>query len=759
MVDPLLESAALATLSLAGAGLLAHLLRLPPVVGYLGAGILLSPSLLGPAVLDPETLARLSQLGVLVLLFFIGLELDLVRLRRAAAATAWTVPFHTLVPLVLIAGIARLAGWSFAESLVLGAAVAVSSTLLGDRLSNAAGVLPATRQRVLGLLVVEDLVSGLLLAMVPLLVVGSRPGWPLAGEAIGLLIAIILLTAGALLVVPRLLDFVSRTHAHELLVLWGLGVVALFGYLGARYATPELGAFAAGVAAAEAGSRVVTRNSLQGLRDASVAVFFFASGLAVNLGPTLREPILLVGVLGAFLAGKFAVNTVAAIASGMNLGQSLRCAFAVGAVGEYGLILAAVAGRAGIAHPNLLATVVGAMVLTLPISAVLMANAQRIERGFWRLPRRLRNPVVWLGVALRQLRPAQEVDDGARKGAVRRLVANGLLLVALSVATPWLLAFSVRTLPLHETIVQVGVGAVVLAFGLPLLVSAYRGYHQLAWSVVGLREGERPGAGRIRMRFVDAAAAGTLTLLLVPVTVRLPVAWPVLAAAAAIAAVVAVVAWRRLVTFHGALEEAVRRVLGDEAQAGAVLDRVLADHPWGVRFAAVSVPAGSALAKQTLHDSRLLELTGSLVAVVQRKGVEIVNPDANERIQVGDTLVLLGDPGQLERAEALIVSHGEVLRMTAQSKLAHVEEVTVEPGSAWASRTLGSVDVRAATGALVVGVRLPGDQQRPRRYDPLLVLDVGSRVILMGTALQMERARRLASPQDSDPDDASHAAT
>ncbi len=747
MVEALLVSVAVGILAVATAGLAAHRLSLPPVIGYLAAGLLLGQLAAAGQFFDAATRGAVSQVSILILLFFIGLELDLARLRRAIADTSWAVPFHTLVPLVAVASVGRLAGWSYAESLLLGTAIAVSSTLLGERLAIMPGLGAATRHRILGMLVVEDLLSGLLLAIVPLLATGAAAaGWSLAFDTVLLLLAVILLAAAALLIVPRLLDLVARTHAHELLVLWGLALVILFGYLGSLWATPELGAFVAGVAAAEAGSRFTTRHALQGVRDTAIAAFFFTSGLGVNLLPTLQAPLLVLAVAGAFLAGKYVVNVVAAAASGLNLGQSLRCAFAMGTVGEYGLIVAAVADRAGLAHPLLLATVVGAMVLTLPVSAAMMRAAPALERAFWRLPGRVRRGPIRVATALRRLGSGPPEEQSERRQAARRLAANGVLLVALVALLPVIAAVA-QLLPGGPGLAQVVTATAGLALGLPLAWSAFRAYREIAWSLAGRRPGEVQGqrAARARLRLLDALVALSFVIVLVPVVLRLPFAWPILAAAAALAALVALVAWRRLTAFHRALEEAVGRILGDETKAVAILDRALQDHPWGVRFTAVAVPADSPLVDQTLGGSRLAELTGAVVAVVQRGSREIVNPGADESIRAGDTLVLFGEANELERAEALLLSHGNALRLSAQSRMAHVLEVTIAPDGAWAGRSLGEIDVRGSTGALVVGLLRPDSDRGPRRYDPAAVLAPGARLILLGTDLQLERARALAA--------------
>ncbi len=739
-----LATAALLVLSLAAGGILAHRMALPSALGYLAVGILLRAT--GLVELDFHTLEGISEVGVLVLLFFIGIELDLRRLRQALKSTAWTTPFDIALPGIAVATLVRLMGWGFTEAVALGIAVSVSSTLFGERFASQPGVLASSRQRVIGVLVSEDVAAAALIAILVVLAGGGVGGWLGPATAIGRLgLMLILITMAALLVVPRMLDEVARRHVPDLLVLWALGMVVLFGYLGALAGSAELGALLAGVAAAESGSRYVVRNSLTGIRDVAAAVFFFVSGLAVDahlLGSVL---LIALPVALVFLVSKFLVHVPAALTAGLPLRGSLHTAFALGAVGEFSLILVAVSEKQGIAHPQLRAVVIGAMVILLPIAAILMRSTPAIERSVWRLPRRVRKPISWLLAGLRR-GPRDNDGTGVRRAALRTLAANAVLIVGLSLLSAWLrplvrLPGAASTPAFTSTAIWLGATLVIAA---PLALGAYRAYRDLVWSLVGLRPGEREGAGKVRVRLVDAWVALSAFLVLVLVSLRLPQALPVLAGAGLIALVVLVLAWRRLSRFHQTLETTLGRVLGQDVETAKFLDQVLSKYPWGVRFIAVSVPPGSPLTGRTLKESRLTQLTGATVAVLQRGRHETVNPGPDERVKVGDTLVLLGDVHQLARAEAFVVAHGEAVRMSAQSVTAGIAELKLAPDSDWVGQNLGAAGIKARTGTLVVGV-WRGTNPHPQPFRADMELQAGDTLILLGTPLQLERAKVVAA--------------
>lgn len=736
-----LATAALVVLALAAGGILAHRLGLPSALGYLAVGITVRTS--GVVDLDLHLLEGVSEVAVLVLLFFIGLELDIRRLREALRSTAWTTPFDIALPGVAVATLARLMGWGFLEAVALGITVSVSSTLFGERFTALPGVSAASRQRVIGVLVSEDVAAAALIALLVILAGGD--GWLGPALAVGQLgLLLILITVAALLVVPRMLDEVARRHVPDLLVLWAVGLVVFFGYLGHLAGSAELGALLAGVAAAESGSRYVVRNNVTGVRDLAAAAFFFASGLAVDGSLLLDGLVLAIAVAVVFLLAKTLVHVPAALASGLPLRSSLHTAFALVAVGEFSLILVTVAEREGLAHPALRTTVITAMVLLLPAAAFLMRATPAVERAVWRLPRRVRNPLSWLVVGLHR-RDRAENDKGERRAALRRLTANLLLILGWSLLAAWLRPVVRLPWPdapsFADTAIWLGL---TIGVATPLALGAYRAYRELVWHLVGIRPGERAGAGRVRARLVDAWVALSAFLALVVVSLRLPQALPALVGAGLVALTVVVLAWRRLNQFHKMLETTLGRVLGQDVETAAFLDHVLSKYPWGVRFIAVSVPPGSPLAGQSLRESRLALLTGATLAVLQRGRDEIVNPGADERVRVGDTLVLLGDVHQLARAEAFVVAHGEAVRMSAQSVTANIAELALAQESEWVGRSLGEAGVKERTGCLVVGV-WRDNNPHPQPYRPDMDLRVGDKLILLGTPLQLERAKVVAA--------------
>lgn len=742
----------LLALALGIAGWLSHRLRLPPALGYLAVGALAAPTVTWtPDVpFKPESLEVPAQIGVLFLLFAIGLELDLKRLREILRKGVIVLPLDILVPALLITAAGKLAGWTLLQAAVLGLTLSLSSTIFGERMTATAGFPLVARQRTLGVLLAQDVAAVALLALFAVLGDPQTSGndWLAPALSMGrLLFYFVLVTAAALLLVPRVLDLVARAHSHELMVLAGAAAVLGFGWLGWWAGSPELGALVAGVAAAEAGSRFVVRNGLQAVRDLALALFFFAAGLATDLTQVALHPWLILSVSGLFLLAKLIVHVPAGIAAGLPVEGSVRSALALSTVGEFNLILVGAAASFPLLGNKLLGTaVVGAMVVLLIASPLLLRLVPKLVGMFERMPDGLRKRLSWIVQSVRQTRTGKK--DPRRSRASIILAANIILLAAWILLAVASAPYIVASIPRLPTFANVAVTAVTVGIALPLCWAIYRSYRHLVDVLLHLGEGQQnTPANRAKARLVDIAVSLTSAVLLLPLTLLIPVALPVLLIGLTIAVLFATISWRQLGGFHRTLEATVTRVLGQEADAHAILDRVMDEYPWGVRFSAVALPKGSPVAGNTLEEARIGELTGAKVAVLQRRGHEVVNPSSQEHLYVGDTLILMGDTHQIERAEALIVSHGDALRLTAQSRLATVVEVTVRPGSPLVGVSLGDADVHTRTGTLVVGV-WPEGGRHPAPYRSDIVLREGDRIILLGSSLQVERARLLAEGQE-----------
>ncbi|HEX6630427.1 MAG TPA: monovalent cation:proton antiporter-2 (CPA2) family protein, partial [Gemmatimonadaceae bacterium] len=347
-------------------GLLATRLRLPPILGYLLAGVAAGPFTPG-FVADAGLASQLAELGVILLMFGVGLHFsvaDLLAVRRIAIPGA-------IAQITVATGLGALVshrwGWSWGTGLVFGLALSVASTVVLLRALEDRGILDSADGRIaVGWLIVEDIVTVLALVLLPALA-GPLGGTPPTGAAAQASIAVTLLVTLAQVagfiafmlvvgrrVVPWLLGRVVRTGSRELFTLavlavalgLAVGAATLFGVSFA------LGAFFAGVIVSESDfSHEAATNALP-LQDAFAVLFFVSVGMLFDPLILLRQPLQVLAVVLIVLVGKSVASLAIVLGFRYPLHTALTISASLAQIGEFSFILAALAVSLGLLSPE-----------------------------------------------------------------------------------------------------------------------------------------------------------------------------------------------------------------------------------------------------------------------------------------------------------------------------------------------------------------------------------------------------------------------
>jgi CPA2 family monovalent cation:H+ antiporter-2 len=355
-------------------------LRLPPIVGYLATGLVLGPHALA-LVADTAETRHLAEFGVVFLMFSIGLEFSLARLRvmRRQVFGLGLAQVAASVALCVAASIAAGGGWQ--AGVALGGAAAMSSTaivskLLAERLE----LDTAHGREIVGVLLFQDL------AVVPLLILVPALGRP--AEEIGVAVAFALGKAALalavlLLVGPKLMrawfGVVARRRSTELFVLnvllITLGLAFVTGLAGLSLA---LGAFLAGMLISETEYRYQVEEDIKPFRDVLLGLFFVTVGMMLDLRLVLGAFWLVLLLVVALMGGKFALIALLSRAFGAQPGTALRSALALAQGGEFGFVLLAQAGGIGLVPDAVLQSLIAAMILSMFATPFLVAASDRI---------------------------------------------------------------------------------------------------------------------------------------------------------------------------------------------------------------------------------------------------------------------------------------------------------------------------------------------------------------------------------------------
>jgi monovalent cation:H+ antiporter-2, CPA2 family len=359
-------------------GILAHAARQPLILGYVIGGIVIGPFTPGPTVSDVHTFELLAEIGVILLMFSIGIEFSLRDLLRVKWVALVGAPLGIVLAVALGVSVGLAAGWTVVQGIVVGAVISVASTMVLVRLLLDRNELQSPHGRIMiGITLVEDLAVVVLTVLLPTL--GAlEPGRVLAiGRAL-LTAAIILVpfTYLALKVVPRVMRRVARTGSEELFLLVALtialGTAAVTQAAGLSLA---LGAFLGGLLISQSDHAHDALARLLPVRDAFVALFFVTIGTLINPAAVVGNPGLLATLGGLIVIGKFAIWTAVVRAFAYPTATAVLVGVGLTQIGEFSFILVQVARGAGLVGDDVYNATLAASLLTILANAVLVRYA------------------------------------------------------------------------------------------------------------------------------------------------------------------------------------------------------------------------------------------------------------------------------------------------------------------------------------------------------------------------------------------------
>lgn len=379
-VHTLILDLTLITIYAAIVTLLFKKLKQPTVLGYILAGILAGPYFdFLPTVKDSENLVLWADIGVIFLLFGLGLEFSFKKMLNVGKAAMITANANILFMLFLGYNTGLLLGWSTMDSFFLGSMISMSSTTI---IIKAFDDLNIKKQRftdlVFGVLVVEDLVGILLLVLLPTIALGSTiDGQALLLSTGKLILFLVLCFVTGIYLVPTFLKKIERFLNDEqlLLVMIALcfGMVWLANYSGFSSA---LGAFIMGSILAETPLVERIEKTLKPLKDFFGAVFFVSVGMMVNPAMFLEYALPIVVITFIVMAGKIAFSCFGFIVSGQPLRTAVLGAFSLAQVGEFAFIIASLGMSLGVLHNQVYPIIVAVSVITTFFTPMMIKFAE-----------------------------------------------------------------------------------------------------------------------------------------------------------------------------------------------------------------------------------------------------------------------------------------------------------------------------------------------------------------------------------------------
>lgn len=664
-----LQDLAIVMMAAALVTVLFHKLRLPVVLGYILAGVLIGPHVLAyPLISDETTIKTLAELGIVFLMFSLGLEFSFRRLRKVGTTALITAPLEILLMILVGYEVGQWFGWTRMDSLFLGAMISISSTtIIVKALQESRLTKEPFAQIIFGILIVEDLLAIVLLALLSgLAMTGGLQAGQVADTLGRLGIFLVVAVVLGLLLVPRLLGWVTKFRSNEVLLVTVLGLCFGVSLLALKLGySVALGAFIIGAVVAEAREIGRIEILVSSLRDLFCAVFFVAIGLLIEPKLLAEHWAPIVVITLAVVIGKSVACAFGAFVAGNDNWTSMRVGNGLGQIGEFSFIIAALGLQLKVTSDFLYPIAVAVSVITAFLTPVRLKQSDNLVAWWSRhAPRALTNYLdlytEWLG-RFRANRKPGLVGRMVRKWfwqmGLNVVLTAGVFIVAafLGQRKPaWLPKLPGGDIGLNAFL---WLGATVLA--LPLLIANFRKLQALGLLVAEVSvRAEAAGERTASIRTVIAQGiplAGAVGLGLLVLVLSSPLLPPleVLLVLLLVVALVMWAWWRAFVRWYSkaqvALIETFESPPPARPESTTQFFRLLSH----AQLRVVLVDPGSPVVGKLIRELELRTRTGASIVGIERNGESHVNPGPDEEVRAGDKLLLLGSGDQLTQAAAL----------------------------------------------------------------------------------------------------------
>ena len=645
-------------------------LRQPVVLGYILAGVIIGPHTPPfPLIADKETIATLSELGVIFLMFALGLDFNLRKVREVGTSALGAAAFESLLMLAAGYQLGGVFGWGQMDRMFLGAILAISSTTIIIKSFEGLG---KTKGRfasfVFGILIVEDIIAIVIIALLSgFATTGSLDAAAVGGTVVQLSAFLVVLIVAGLIAVPRLLAYVARFKSNETLLITVLGlcfgvslVTVKLGY------SVALGAFLIGAIVAEARQIGKIEALMEPVRDLFSAVFFVSIGLLIDpvIITKYLAPIATITVV--FIVGKVLACSFGAFVAGNDRRNSLRIGMSLGQIGEFSFIIAALGLSLKITSDFLYPIAVAVSVITTLLTPYLLRSADPVADWIERISPRWAAEVLdaytrWIG----QLGAGREHNHGARliRKWTWQLVLNLFLITGVFVGIRFFKDPALARWPEvpggedgMKSILWLG----AMLLSLPMLIAAVRKGQALCMlvselSVTRAAAGKNADALRsIVSTTLFAAGCAALVLIVLVLSSTILPSWNALLVLVLVLIVATLVLRRTFIRLYsraqGALQETLSQPPAPRHHDAPALPSLLRE----AELRLVTLDPRSALAGRLIAEVKLRTQTGASIVGIERDTARIINPGPDEELHAGDRILLIGSAAQLAAAANLL---------------------------------------------------------------------------------------------------------
>lgn len=707
----------------------------PIVLGYIIAGLLVGPHVsLLPTVVDSESVKTWSEIGVIFLLFSLGLEFSFKKLVKVGGAASVTGIIGIAIMFGLGFATGRWMDWSQIDSIFLGAVLSISSTTIIVRAFDELGVRTKKfASLVFGVLIIQDLVAVLMMVLLSTFGVSNQfSGIDLLIQVLKLLFFLTLWFLSGTFLIPSFLKATRKLLNDETILILATGLCLVMVILAVQVGfSAALGAFIMGSILAETQQGERIEALVKPVKNLFAAIFFVSVGTMIDPN-VLREfagpvvAIILLVVIGMPIA-----VALGALLSGQSLKHSVQAGMSLSQIGEFSFIIASLGVSLNVTNDFLYPIAVAVSTITTFTTPFMIKGSGRV---YSLLERTL--PVSWVQALNRYSTSSQQLSAfGEWRQLLRGYIINSVIHTVLIGS---IIFFSQRTIrPFIVDNFSNSLLASVLSVVLTLLIMM-----PFIWALAIRRVRKEAYSNLWLNRRLNRGPLITLEIARIIVAIILVAALVDLYFSFSIALIIGVVFMaisivvfnRRLQGFYDRLERRFLTNLNDR-EAQQVLKHNIT--PWDAHLAQFDVLPEFSQAGKPLQELKLREHYGVNIALIERGNLSIITPDRYERLYPGDKLSVIGTDDQLARVkelfEKVVVENPDT---HVQDDAISLQNFTVTRDSRLYNITIRQSGIRETAKALVVGLERNG--QRILNPESKIKLEEGDIVWIVGVKQRVE---------------------
>lgn len=670
-------------------------IRQPVVLGYLVAGILIGPYIGANLITEKAEIQVLSDLGVIFLMFFLGLEFSFHKLARTGFSAAITGVFE--VSLMILFGFltGKFLGWSFYNCLFLGAALANSSTTIIIKTMDELNLMKKRfTEFVFEILIVEDLIAILLLVTLPIIVTTQELSPLEMGEmTIKLILVVSGWFIGGYFLIPTLLRRIMIYANEETITVVSIGLCLFLASLAAKlhYSAP-LGAFIMGSILAETPIIHRAKAAIKPIRDIFAAVFFIAVGMLIDPSIIIQQwkSVLLISMVLIF--GKLFATTLGTFLTGQSLNTSLRVGFSMAQVGEFSFIIMHLGILLHVTDHSLrpiIVAVAGISIFTAPF--LIRFSKYLVEKLDSRLSDKTKYFLEsYSNTIYRIFFPSSQVN--LRKKIIPRLIINSIVVAIIfelvyKFLFPWKTQF-ITDIWLNKTLCWME----ALLLSSPFLWGMFSTFKMLA-----------PLEKKIHL---SVFIIWLLTIIEIAILSFLYFhTWPVVIILTFVLLLFLAISYRRLEKAYAWFEHHFTENIKNKDKRQIKYDELA---PWDTYLVELDVNEESIFVGKNLKSCEISEQFGINLVAIQRGKKIIFAPKEKEKIFPQDKLIILGTEEQIEKFKEKIepvIKQYEPIELLDNFSL---KPFLLQKNSPFIGKTIEQIKLESRIHGLVVGLERAG---------------------------------------------------